>query len=164
MVELLHFARLSADAGYFYAAGGAFWDTDNSYPYAVGCEVFDQVGKGGEEFPAEAPVGRVVQLVFSDFPAAHSEKHGFGAGELDDVCAFGVKSACGFCSFDPCKGVKQAMAYDHYLTLVFVLSKVFGSKGTVVNLKFFHIYLSAILYNHKRLYIDLLRIMQKWYL
>jgi hypothetical protein len=60
VVELLDFAWLSADAGYFHAAGGAFRDTDNFYFYAAGCEVFEQVGKGGEKFPAEAPVGRVV--------------------------------------------------------------------------------------------------------
>ena len=56
----------------------------------AGCKVFEQVCKRGEDFLAEAPVGRMVELVFSDFPASHSEKHGFGAGELDNVCAFRI--------------------------------------------------------------------------
>lgn len=108
VVEFFNFAWFSADAGYLHAAGGAFRDAEDFYFYAAGCKVFEQVCKMGKDFSAKAPVGRVVELVFSDFPALHAEKYSFRAGELNNICALRIHRLGWFYPL-PCKGVEQAV-------------------------------------------------------
>ena len=50
VVEFFNLAWLSADAGYFHAAGGTFRDADDLYFYAGCCKVFEQVCKRGKDF------------------------------------------------------------------------------------------------------------------
>lgn len=92
----------------------------------------------GKDFPAKAPVGRMVELVFSNFPASHAEKHGFGTGKLDNVCTPRVDRLGGFHAFHPYNGVEQAVAYNQNLFFITAGSRVFGNLRISAIVQLFH--------------------------
>src|SRR5690606_13894656 len=91
-----------------------------------------------KDFPAKAPVGRMVELVFSDFSAPHAEKHGFGTGKLDNVCTPRVDRTGGFYAFYPYNGVEQTVAYNQNLFFIAASSRVFRNLRISTIVQLFH--------------------------
>lgn len=77
--------------------------------------------------PHETPVGRVVELVSGNFPAPHSEKHGFGAGSWITFAPFVSMGRGGFALLILARGLSRQWP----ITITsFILPLFSGFSGT----------------------------------